>query len=94
MIFEELSIVQTAALISIFIILAAFFIGFIRLFRGPSLPDRIVALDLITMLTVGIIVCYTMLTDQVVYLDAAVLLALITFLGTVAFARYLEKRVL
>ncbi len=61
-----------------------------RLLRGPSLPDRIVALDLMT--TVGVAMCgvYAVTHDQPVFLDVAVVMALITFVGTVAFARYLE----
>jgi len=65
---------------------------FIRLVRGPSLPDRVVALDLTATLVMGIIVSYAIATDQPVFLDGAVVLALISFLGTVAFARFLERR--
>lgn len=64
-----------------------------RLVRGPSLPDRVVALDLIATLCMGMIAVYSIATENAVLLDAAIVLALISFLGTVAFARYLEKRV-
>ncbi len=74
-----------------------FFLGgmlltLIRLFRGPSVPDRVVALDLCSALTVGFIATYCVYTGKSVFLDNAVVLALISFLGTVAFARYLERR--
>lgn len=70
----------------------AIFLAFVRLVRGPSLPDRVVALDLIAILAVGIIAAYDVATRQTVFLDVAIVLALISFLGTVAFARYLEER--
>ncbi len=70
----------------------AFFLAFYRLLRGPTLPDRVVALDLIAAITVGFIAVYAIDTDQRVFLDAAIVVALITFLGTVAFAQYLERR--
>ena len=63
----------------------------VRLLRGPSLPDRVVALDLIAMVIAGFIVAYMVYVNEPVYLDAVVIMALITFFGTVAFARYLEK---
>jgi len=67
-------------------------LAFIRLLRGPSLPDRVVAFDLMTSLAVGIMALYSIATEETVFLDVAIVLALISFLGTVAFARYLEQR--
>ncbi len=61
-----------------------------RLARGPTLPDRVVALDLIAFLAVGFIAVYAVAAEQPAALDAALTLALIAFLGTVAFARYVE----
>jgi len=70
----------------------AVFLAFVRLVRGPTLPDRVVALDLIATLMIGIIAVYAIATDEPVLLDLAIVLALISFLGTVAFAHYIEKR--
>jgi multicomponent Na+:H+ antiporter subunit F len=70
----------------------ALLLALARLVRGPSLPDRVVALDLIAALTVGIICTYAIGTNQQVFLDVAIVLALIAFLGTVAFAQYVERR--
>jgi len=70
----------------------AMFIAFIRLAKGPSLPDRVVALDVITAISAAILAVATIAARQSVFLDAAIVLALISFLGTVAFARYLERR--
>jgi multicomponent Na+:H+ antiporter subunit F len=65
---------------------------FIRFLLGPSLSDRVVALDLLITIGIGIISIYSIITNQPTFLDIAMILALIAFLGTVAFSYYLEKR--
>lgn len=72
-------------------LIIAMFVAFVRLVRGPSLPARVVALDLMGSLAVGIIAVYSAATGQAIYLDVAIVLALIGFLGTVAFAYFVEK---
>jgi multicomponent Na+:H+ antiporter subunit F len=72
------------------LMLAMFFV-FVRLVRGPSLSARVVAVDMMGSLAVGIIAVYSVATRQPVFLDVAIVLALIGFLGTVAFAYYIEK---
>lgn len=67
-------------------------LAFIRLVRGPTLPDRVVALDLFAVLSTAFLTIYAIDTDQQVFLDVAIVLALIAFLGTVAFALYIERR--
>lgn len=74
------------------LLVIAMILGFIRLYHGPHQADRVVALDFITTLGISLITAYAILTDQVVFLDVAIVLALISFLGTVAFAFYLERR--
>jgi multicomponent Na+:H+ antiporter subunit F len=71
----------------------ALMLSFIRLVRGPSLPDRVIALDLIATMVMGVIAVYAITVEQAILLDGATLVALISFLGTVAFARYIERRV-
>ncbi len=67
------------------------FLSFYRLVRGPSLADRIVALDLIATLIVGVIVIRAIAASQPVYLMAAIIVGLVVFLGTVAFALFIQK---
>ena len=69
-------------------------LAFVRLVRGPSLPDRVVALDLIAVIAVALVVVLDIQADQVVFLDAGIVVALVGFVGSIAFARYLERRVL
>jgi len=75
------------------ILTLAVVIVFVRLLRGPSLPDRVMAIDLMNTLGIGIIATYAIGTDQPAFLDVAIAMALISFLGTVAFAYYIERRV-
>lgn len=59
----------------------------IRLIIGPTLADRVIALDLISFVTVGFIAVYTLDSQQQSLLDIAITLGLVAFLGTIAFAR-------
>ena len=69
----------------------ALLIAFIRLVKGPTLPDRIVAIDLFGVLVVGFIVVLAGRSGVRATLDAAIVIALIGFLGTVAYATYVER---
>ena len=68
-------------------------LSFIRLIIGPTLPDRVVALDLIGSTVAGIIAVYAVANLQPVFVDVAIVMALVIFLGTIAFARFLERRI-
>ena len=63
---------------------------FFRLQKGPSLPDRVVALDLLTTVGIAVTAVYAMIMDQPLIMDVATVLALISFLGTIAFAYYVD----
>jgi multicomponent Na+:H+ antiporter subunit F len=69
----------------------ALLIAFVRLVKGPTLPDRIVAMDLLGVLVVGLIVVLAAVSGVRATLDAALVIALIGFLGTVAYATYVER---
>ena len=69
----------------------ALLVAFIRLVKGPTLPDRIVAMDLFGVLVVGMIVVLAGWSGVRATLDAAIVIALIGFLGTIAYATYVER---
>ena len=69
----------------------ALIVTFIRLVKGPTLPDRIVAMDLFGVLVVGLIVVLAGWSGVRATLDAAIVIALIGFLGTIAYATYVER---
>jgi multicomponent Na+:H+ antiporter subunit F len=64
---------------------------FIRLFKGPEVIDRVIALDLIITIGIAIITAFSIRSAQPLFLDVAMILALIAFLGTIAFSFYLDK---
>ena len=64
---------------------------FVRLAKGPTLPDRVIALDLIGVVIVCLLVVMAGVTGQGAFLDVAMVVALISFVGTVAYARYIER---
>ena len=78
--------------ISFWMVMAGVVLAFLRLAVGPSLPDRVVALDMMTVLIVAFCGLYSVFTSEPAFLDVAIVLALIGFLATVAFARYAERR--
>lgn len=79
------------AVVALALVGAAVLLAFVRLVRGPDLANRVVAVDLLSALGVGIAGAAAVVSGDPVYLDVALVLALITFVGTVAFARYAEQ---
>jgi len=75
----------------IFLLTLGIVLIFIRFVRGPSLPDRIVALDLLSTVLIGILAIYALVSGVNSYFEIALVFSLITFLGTMAFAYYLGK---
>lgn len=73
------------------IICLAMIIVLARLIKGPQIVDRVIALDLLITIGVGFIAVFSIITNNYNFLDVAMILALIAFLSTVAFAYYLYK---
>jgi multicomponent Na+:H+ antiporter subunit F len=70
----------------------AFGTAFVRLVLGPSLADRVIALEIMSTIAIGFAATYAATTRQTSFLDVAVIVALISFLGTVSFAYYVQRR--
>lgn len=83
---------EALTLLSSLLLGLGLFLTLIRLIKGPRLESRVVALDLMTAIGMGMIAVYAVMTEQLIFLDIAVVLALLTFLGTIAFAFYLEQQ--
>ncbi|MEO1092784.1 MAG: monovalent cation/H+ antiporter complex subunit F [Pseudomonadota bacterium] len=88
---ELTGVLGTAVDIAMLFLIAALILTTVRLMRGPTLPDRVVALDLISMLLVAFLAIFALASDESAYLDAAVALALVAFLATVAMARFIDR---
>jgi multicomponent Na+:H+ antiporter subunit F len=84
-------VLETALSATLAMLAVAALLTFVRLVRGPTLPDRVVAIDLLGVLVVGLIVVYTAASGAKAFLDVAMVIALVSFLGTVAYARYIER---
>ena len=85
------SAVEIAALFSLAMLLIGMLLALVRLIKGPAAADRIVALDLISILLVAFLATYSVFAREVSFLDVAIGYALVAFLGTVALARFLMR---
>ena len=65
---------------------------FIRFIEGPTAADRMLAVDMIDGLACVMLVFYAIYTERAIYLDIAIVTALLGFISTVFVARYLERR--
>ena len=73
------------------IALLALVLAFLRMLKGPTAADRVVALDAMTIISISIIVYVASTAGRLIYMDAALVYGLVSFIGVVAVARYLEK---
>jgi multicomponent Na+:H+ antiporter subunit F len=81
----------TVTNIVLFMLSAATLVTFVRLLRGPTLPDRVVAMDLIGILSLGLMVVGAAASAERTFLDAAIVIALLGFVSNIAYARYIER---
>ena len=63
-----------------------------RIARGPTAPDRTVAIDILGILVVGFCVLFAVITGKDFYVNVAITWALLSFVGTIALSKYLEGR--
>jgi len=87
-----MSIIHTILTIVIVVLAASALVVLYRFIKGPTLPDRVTAFDLITTIVIAIIVVFSILWESTNFLDVALVLSLIAFLGAMSFAFYLTKR--
>jgi multicomponent Na+:H+ antiporter subunit F len=83
----ETILAHSVAITSV-MLLSGMALAFIRLLKGPDAADRIVALDLISVLIVALLAVFAIAADETSFLDVAIAYALVAFLGTVALARF------
>ncbi|MCM3711586.1 Na(+)/H(+) antiporter subunit F1 [Sporosarcina luteola] len=62
-----------------------------RVFRGPSVPDRLIALDGIGVMLISAIALISILFDTAFFIDVILLIAIMSFIGTVSFSKFIEK---
>jgi multicomponent Na+:H+ antiporter subunit F len=89
---SEYDFLDWCVAITLVLLSAGFALSLWRIVRGPSLPDRILALDMLVILGIGFIATVGVMTRYYLYVDIAIALGLVGFLATVAFARFLLHR--
>ena len=77
--------------ISAVIGLLAILLAFVRMIKGPTSADRVVALDVMTVISISLIVYLAAIFNRIIYMDVAMVYGLISFIGVIAIARYLER---
>ncbi len=87
-----MTFIEWAVQLSVIFIGLSILIIFLRLAIGPSIEDRIVALDLLSANAIAFIAVYAIQKNTTTFLDVGIIVALLAFLGTVAFGFYLGKR--
>ncbi|SHJ36180.1 multisubunit sodium/proton antiporter, MrpF subunit [Tangfeifania diversioriginum] len=88
----EDSVSNTVLIIAFSMLLAALVLAFARLLKGPSINDRIAAMDLIAAVVMGFVLVYSVMINKSIYFDIPVIISLISFIGTVAVSTYLKHR--
>ena len=73
-------------------LLAALVLTAWRLMKGPSVNDRIMAMEVIAIIVMGFVIAYSILINNAIYIDIPVIISLISFIGTVAVSTYLKHR--
>lgn len=86
------SFIDWASMIALVLLTLALLVSVVRIIIGPTLPDRVLALDLLTVVAMGFIGAIAVRTGLTLYLDIAIALALLGFLATVALARYILRQ--
>ena len=83
--------ITTALYITIAMVVLAAVLNVYRLIKGPDAPDRVLALDTLYINAIALIVLLGITLDTRLYLEAALLIAVMGFVGTVAMAKYLKR---
>lgn len=82
---------ETLFIIALIIMCAGLLISLFRLIKGPTVADRTVAVDVMTIISVSIMCIASLLYDRIIYIDTAFVYGLISFIGVVTVARYMER---
>ena len=86
------SIFDHAVTLALAILSLSFLVTIYRIVKGPTLPDRILGLDMLVAIAIGFIAVIGIKTGYTLYVDVAIALGLVGFLATVAFARFVLSR--
>lgn len=83
--------VNTILNIALFLIGISFLLVIYRFIKGPNVVDRVVAMDVLTVSSIGLIVILAHHFGRVIYIDVAIVYGILSFIGVIVIAKYLEK---
>ncbi len=84
--------IETAVVVALYAVGLAMLMSLWRLLRGPSVPDRILALDTLYVNTIALLILFGMYLDSSIYFEAALIIAMLGFVGTVMLSKYVMRR--
>ena len=84
--------IETAVVVALYTIGLAMLMSLWRLVRGPSIPDRILALDTLYINTIALLILFGMHQDSSIYFEAALIIAMLGFVSTVMLSKYVMRR--
>lgn len=87
-----MNIFEISIWIAMIILSGCLLLGMIRFIIGPTVPDRITAFDLLAANVIGLIAIYSVMTNDIAFMDVAIILSLIAFLSSMFFAYYLVRK--
>ncbi len=88
----EFDFLNIAVIIGFASLLIALGLAFVRLIKGPTVSDRVAAMDLTASIIMGFVLLYSLLINQSVYFDIVVIISLIAFIGTIGVSSYLKQK--
>lgn len=84
--------IETAVAVALYAVGLAMLMSLWRLLRGPSMPDRILALDTLYVNTIALLILFGMYLDSSIYFEAALIIAMLGFVSTVMLSKYVLRR--
>lgn len=87
-------IIETMLKISLVLFSLTIAIAVIRIVLGPSMPDRVIALDMIGVNIIASIAVISILMNTKAFLEVILILGILSFIGTIAFSKYTERGVI
>lgn len=86
------SLISAAIVVSMHAVGLAMLLALVRLLRGPTVPDRILALDTLFVATIAELMLFGLYLDTAIYFEAALIIAMLGFVGTVVLSKYILRR--
>ena len=87
-----MSLIEIILTVVLIVLAISIILVLYRFIKGPTLPDRVTAIDLVTTMIIAMIVVFSILWHSPNFFDVAMVLSLISFLGSISYAFYLKKK--